>query len=301
MSKVISSTRSLSGVIDDIDIGKIRHPKKQLRTGNYNAVELVASIRRNGLLQPIIVRMVTDHYYEIVAGNRRYKACKSLGWKKITCHVQDLDEKSAFEISLVENIQRKTLNPLEEAEAFKRYVIDFGWGGVSDLANRINKSVGFISKRLALLKLPREVLESINESTLSTSVAEELCFMKDSTKQSELAKIIAQRHLTLRRVREMIETIDDAEDRENTLVIDCDNNNNNQKDLGQQIQRSLDKSVIVLKVALNRLDAIINDSSDDLWLMQEILLQHRHILHEQIDILLKEKRKTERRLIRLLR
>jgi ParB family chromosome partitioning protein len=298
MSKVISSTGSLFGIIDDIDIGKIRHPKKQLRTGNYNVVELVASIRRKGLLQPIIVRMVNDDCYEIVAGNRRYEACKSLGWRKITCHVQDLDEKSAFETSLVENIQRKTLNPLEEAEAFRKYVLDFGWGGVSDLANRINKSVGFISKRLALLKLPPEILASINESALSTSVAEELCFVKDSAKQSELAKIIAQRHLTLRRVREMIETIDDAQDGKNTSLIDCDNI---QKDVEQQIRRSLDKSVIVFKLALNRLDAIINNSGDDLWLTQETLLHHRHILHEQIDILLKEKRKTERRLIRLLR
>jgi ParB family chromosome partitioning protein len=299
MSKVISSTDSLSGVIDDIDISKIRHPKNQLRTGSYDVTELGASIRRSGLLQPIIVRMVTGQHYEIVAGNRRYEACKSLGWRKITCHIEELDDRAAFEVSLIENIQRRTLSPVEEAEAFRRYVTDFGWGGVSNLANKIGKSVSFVTKRIALLRLPPEILESINESTLSTSAAEELCFVKNTNKQSELAKIIAQRHLTLRKVRQMVETIGD-QDRENTLVIES-NNNNIQKDLRHQMQRSLDKSIIILKIALNKLDAIINDTRDNTWLTHEILLQHRRMLHNQIDILLREKRKTEHRLVKMLR
>jgi ParB family transcriptional regulator, chromosome partitioning protein len=298
MSEVISSTDSLSGVIDDIDISKIRHPKNQLRSRNYYITELAASIRRSGLLQPIIVRMMTDKHYEIVAGNRRYEACKSLGWRKITCHIEELDDRAAFEVSLVENIQRRTLSPLEEAEAFRRYVTDFGWGGVSNLANKIGKSVSFVTKRIALLRLPPEILESIKEYTLSTSAAEELCFVKNINKQSELAKIVAQRHLTLRKMRQMVETIRN-QDSEDSLIIES--NNNIQKDLCHQMQRSLDKSIIVLKIALNKLDAIINDTRDDIWLTQEILLQHRRMLHNEIDILLREKRKTEHRLVKLLK
>jgi ParB family transcriptional regulator, chromosome partitioning protein len=298
MSRVVSSTGSLLGVIDDIDITKIRHPKKQLRTSSYNVTELASSIKRNGLLQPIIVRMVRDHY-EIVAGNRRYEACKSLGWRKVTCHIEELDDREAFEISLVENIQRRTLNPVEEAKAFKAYVSDLGWGGVTELASKLGKSVSFVTKRIGLLRLPPEVLESINESALSTSVAEELSSLKDNNKQTELAKIISERHLTLRRVRQLIEGIDDREER-NTLTLDC-NIDNNVEAPGHQIRKSIDKSIIVLKIALNKIDAVINDSRDHSWLIQEILLHHRHILHDQIDILLKEKKKTEHRLITLLK
>jgi ParB family chromosome partitioning protein len=302
MSRIISTTRSFAGVIDDIDIKKIKHPENQLRTGDYDVTELAASIKRRGLLQPIIVRMVGDHY-EIVAGNRRYEACKRLKWRKITCHVEELDDKEAFEVSLVENIQRKTLNPVEEARAFKAYVSEFGWGGATELASKLGKSVSFVTKRIALLRLPSQMLESVSESTVSASVAEELCFVRDNSKQSELAQLIAQRHLTLRAVRQMIESInDDQRLKNNTSALGRNKNDddNEEEDLFQQTLRCFDKSIIVLKIALNRLDTIINGSEDSLWLTQEILLQHRHMLHNQIDILLKEKKKAQHRFARLV-
>jgi ParB family chromosome partitioning protein len=302
MSRIISTTRSFAGVIDDIDIKKIKHPENQLRTGDYDVTELAASIKRRGLLQPIIVRMVGDHY-EIVAGNRRYEACKRLKWRKITCHVEELDDKEAFEVSLVENIQRKTLNPVEEARAFKAYVSEFGWGGATELASKLGKSVSFVTKRIALLRLPSQMLESVSESTVSASVAEELCFVRDNSKQSELSQLIAQRHLTLRAVRQMIESInDDQRLKNNTSALGRNKNDddNEEEDLFQQTLRCFDKSIIVLKIALNRLDTIINGSEDSLWLTQEILLQHRHMLHNQIDILLKEKKKAQHRFARLV-
>jgi ParB family chromosome partitioning protein len=77
-----------------------------------------------------VVRPANDRF-EIVAGNRRYKACQSLKWKKIACHIFDLDDKHAFEFSIIENVQRQTLSVLEERQAYKMYVADFGWGGVS--------------------------------------------------------------------------------------------------------------------------------------------------------------------------
>ena len=111
-----------------------------------------------------------------------------MGWRKITCHVVELDDKEAFEVSLTENVQRKTLNPLEEARAFKTYVSDFGWGGASDLAIRLGKSASYVTKRIRLLELPTDVLDSITDSVIGTSVAEELCSVKDKSKQSELQR-----------------------------------------------------------------------------------------------------------------
>ena len=107
-----------------------------------NGVEdLADSIKKIGLLQPIVVRTTEgSEGFEIVAGNRRYSACRQLGWRKITCHIVELDDKGAFEIALAENVQRQTLNPVEEGLAFRKYVNEFGWGGVSELAQKISES-----------------------------------------------------------------------------------------------------------------------------------------------------------------
>src|SRR5215216_808317 len=132
MSRTLSHSHMTSGIIEDLDIYHMRHASGFYRAFSHVEVSTLSySIAQKGLLQPIIVRP-KEEYYEIIAGNRRFEACKSLGWRKITCHILDLTDKDAFEVSLTENIQRKSLNPLEEALAFKMYVKDFGWGGISD-------------------------------------------------------------------------------------------------------------------------------------------------------------------------
>src|SRR5215207_4329120 len=104
--------------------------------------------------------------------------------------IVELSDKEAFEISLVENIQRRTLNPIEEAYAFKTYVSDFGWRGVSDLASKIGKSTSYVGRRLGLLRLPEEVLKKVLSSLLSVSVAEELIPLHKEKDQSKLADLI---------------------------------------------------------------------------------------------------------------
>jgi len=123
----------LIGSIEDIETSDLAPGQNTLRSTIESVHELALSIKQNGLLQPIVVR-ATDKHFEIIAGNRRFKACKMLGLKKISCHIVELDDKSAFEISLIENVQRRSLNPVEEGLAFKRYVHEFGWGGISQLA-----------------------------------------------------------------------------------------------------------------------------------------------------------------------
>src|SRR6266545_2959967 len=187
MSKSYSFNNYLSGAMDNIDIYRIKSSPNLLRRPE-NIQELTDSIRQKGLLQPILVR-TKDRYYEIVAGNRRYQACKALRYKKITCHVVELSDKEAFEISLIENLQRKTLSPLEEAQAFKAYISDFGWGGRADLAAKIGKSASYITKRIKLLNLPSDVLNSIQQRAITISVAEELCTIGDQETTSELSEL----------------------------------------------------------------------------------------------------------------
>jgi ParB family transcriptional regulator, chromosome partitioning protein len=116
----------IPGLTEDLDVSSIRQ-SPNIRSEIIEAYELANSINQKGLLQPIIVRP-KEGFFQIVAGNRRFEACKLLAWKKIPCHIIELDDKAAFEVSLIENIQRQTLNPLDEAQAFKTYVDDFGWG-----------------------------------------------------------------------------------------------------------------------------------------------------------------------------
>lgn len=279
----------MPGIIEDIEIYKIREPSFPLRSRSSEIDKLASSIKQKGLLQPIVVRS-KEMQFEIVAGNRRYSACKMLGWRKITCHVVELGDKAAFEVSLTENVQRKTLSPLEEAQAFKIYVSDFGWGGVSDLAIRLGKSASYITKRIRLLELPYDVLDSITESVIGTSVAEELCSIKDKSKQSELANLISRRHLSVKETREILKVNDDDDDHGAEYTNTYSLYQTQEPDHIQKVQRVMDKSILLLKVAMNRLGTLI-ESIEDEWIIHEILMQHNNILHTQIDLLIKEKRK----------
>ncbi len=277
-----SFSATAAGFIGDIDILKIKQ-SKNIRQIVPDIDELAKSIEQKGLLQPILVRIM-DGYFKVVAGNRRYCACKALGWKKIACHIIELDDRQAFEVSLIENIQRKTISPLDEATAFKAYVSDFGWGGVSDLASRIGKSLSYITKRIKLLNLPPDVLESVMNRRLDTSIAEELFSIKDENKQSKIASLIADRRLSLRMTRKLLKNVDDED-------IDLDSfHRNDYIDHIKIAERSFDKSITAIRIAMNILSEIINGVEHD-WVIHEVLMQHRNMLHTQVDLLLKEKRK----------
>jgi ParB family chromosome partitioning protein len=267
------------GFIVDVDLSKINQ-SKNIRHNICDTEELAKSIEQKGLLQPILVRTL-DGYFEVVAGNRRYSACKALGWKKIACHIIELDDKEAFEVSLIENVQRKSLTALDEATAFKAYVSDFGWGGVSDLASKIGKSLSYVTKRIKLLNLPSDVLESIMNRRLDPSLAEELLSIKDRNKQSTLANLIADRRLSLRITRKL----KDVNETDKDLQYDS-----NYIDHIKVAERSFDKSITAIRFAMNSLSEIINGVKHD-WIIHEILMQHKNMLHTQIDLLLKEKKK----------
>lgn len=283
MRRFVPDSTLVPGIIEDIEIHKIRASPNLLRPRTADLEELILSIRERGLLQPIIVRL-KDEYFEIVAGNRRYTACKALGWRKVICHVVELSDKESFEISLIENVQRKTLSPIEEGTAYRRYVADFGWGGVSDLASRLGKSVAYITKRIKLLNLPSDILDSISESLICTSVAEELCTVKDKDKQSLLAQMISKRHLSVKETREMVKDNDDFDIGEHPSLLTLGNG-----DI-ERGERAFDKSITIYKIALSRLAAVI-ESIEENWIIRDTLMHHNNTLHTQIDLLIKCKRK----------
>lgn len=284
MATTLNNGSRLFGEIENILIADIRVPSNNLRISNSLNIEKIAnSIRQHGLLQPLVVKPRSEHF-EIVAGYRRFLACKSLHWKKIPCHIVNLDDMQTFEVAMVENIRRKSFTPLEEANAFKIYVSDKGWGGVTDLSNKIGRSQSSIIRRIGLLDLPKDVLNRIKKSELSPSTAVELFRVKDPIKQSHLAKLVARQHLTTKRVRGMVN---------NDMML------NNQPDTVIRSQlRAFDRSIIVLRVALNKIVTIMNEEDEEDMLIRELLLYQRNVLHQQIGILLKCKKKYEKRILR---
>jgi ParB family chromosome partitioning protein len=280
----------LTGTVQDIDISNISLPGNILRT-TIDTTDLIDSIYQYGLLQPLIVRCIDDHF-EIVAGYRRFIACSKLGWKKISCHVAELDDKTAFEVALIENLSRNSLNPVEEAQAFRKYISDYGWGGIADLADRISRSSSYISKRMRLLELAPDVQELLTHSDIYPSVAEELLSVEGIEKQSELAIIVKENDLTLRVTR--------------SLMRDCLNVN---KDLSEDlkanefssrsydynsydVRKYFDKLIVSLRLALKDTADLI-DEVENSWVLREILLQHRNMINAQIDILIRQKKKSK--------
>jgi len=155
-------------------------------------------------LQPIVVRANRSNNFEVVAGNRRLMACKMLGWSRISCHLVELDDKQAFEVSIIENVQRHTLNPIEEGLAFRKYVNEFGWGGVSEIAQKLSKSTSYICKRIKLTELPKDMIDLISTSEISAAIGEELLPIVDKNVQSRLMEIIRERQLSSRTVCKLV-------------------------------------------------------------------------------------------------
>jgi ParB family transcriptional regulator, chromosome partitioning protein len=185
---------------------------------------LAASIGRHGLLQPIIVRPAQNGF-EIVAGHRRFFACKLLRWKAITAHVKELSDKDAFEIQMVENIQRRTLNSVEEARSFKLYVTDYGWGGITQLANAIMKSEQYVSSRIQLLNLPEDILQKIESEELKVSHALEILGFGEN-EQKIVASSAISKKLSVRDLRNIKNIMNAKDNATTTYNIDtCSDDN----------------------------------------------------------------------------
>ena len=183
--------------------------------------ELSRSIKKHGLLQPIIVRPI-NRGFEIVAGHRRFQACKILRWKTIPAMVKDVSDKDAFEIQLVENIQRMTLDPTEEAQAFKLYVRDYGWGGITYLAETIMKSEQYVSSRIQLLKLPQNVIDKVKSGELKVSHAFELLSLEGKSLENMSDDIISK-NMSVKDIRRHKHQLAFAKDKglvENTAAVE---------------------------------------------------------------------------------
>ena len=166
--------------------------------------DLAASIRGHGVLQPILVRPYTDGQYQIVAGERRWRASRMAGLVEVPVIIEDLDEEAALEIAIIENLQREDISPLEEAEMFERMTKEHGYS-LRKLATKLGKDKGYLENRLRLVDAPDDVRELVSIRRDTLSHAYELMKVQDPKRRRRLAKQVASGELSLVKLRKRIE------------------------------------------------------------------------------------------------
>lgn len=242
-----------SSVVESIEMKMIRPSQFTIRDkfqkNDSDFEMLVNSIREHSLLQPILIRPLSNGF-EIVAGHRRFQACRTLRWRFIPAKIRELSDKQAYEIQLTENIQRKSMDPVEEAEAFRRYVVDFGWGGVSELARKIGKSEEYVSHHLQLLKLPGDIKVKIANNSLKVSQAIEIAEIPPD-RRSKIVSQVVNENLTVRQIRELKTVLKEEEADPDEVIVSL-------RDPSKS-SAIAKKTSLTLKIALTRVDSLINE------------------------------------------
>ena len=208
-AKTKADTKDPNNIEDilEIDIRKIEPNRSQPRkVFDEDAIEELAdSIKQFGVLQPLIVQK-KDGYYEIVAGERRWRASKLAGLKKLPVIVREYEEKERVKISLIENIQREDLNPIEEAKAYEQLRKEYGLKQ-EEIANSVSKSRAAVTNTMRLLKLDDRVQKMILENLISSGHGRALLILEDKDKQYEVALQILDENLNVRDTEKLVKKI----------------------------------------------------------------------------------------------
>ena len=204
-------------------------------------LELADSIKKFGVVQPLVVQK-RDDYYEIIAGERRWRAAKLAGLKEVPVIVKEYTKQEAVEISLIENIQRENLNPIEEAMAYKRLLTEFSLKQ-DEVAERVSKSRVAVTNSMRLLKLSEKVQQMVVDEKISTGHARALLAIEDLDEQLALATKIFDEKLSVRETENLIRLLKNPKQKKEKKVIE---NEFVYKDLEEKI-----KAVMGTKVNIN--------------------------------------------------
>lgn len=175
------------------------HPNRSQPRKHFDEVkleELAESIREKGILEPLIVRKM-DEGYELIVGERRWRAAQKAGLKEVPIIVKEVEDREVLELSLIENLQRENLNPIEEAEAYKRLIEEF-YISHEELSKRVGKDRTTITNSLRLLRLPTEIKEYIIKNQITSGHARAILTLDAKEKQRELAELIINKGLSVR-------------------------------------------------------------------------------------------------------
>lgn len=218
-------------------------PRKEFNQEHLE--ELAESIRQYGVLQPIMVQK-NGELYEIIAGERRWRAAKMAGLKEVPVMIRDYDKQKKMEISLIENVQRADLNPIEEAMAYMQLIEEFGLKQ-EEIAERVAKNRTTITNSLRLLKLDSRIQELLVQGAISNGHARALLAIEDMDKQYAAAELIVKKKLSVREVEKLVKSI---------LKPDNKEKKKEEKDLSfifQDLEEWM-KSIMGTKVMIHRKD-----------------------------------------------
>ena len=197
-------TRSVGVRIVQVDRIEPNPEQPRLAFNQETLDELAASIREHGVLQPILVRPIGPNTYQLIAGERRWRASKLAGLATIPALIEEIDDDTALEISIIENLQREDISPLDEAAMYDRMVSEHGYS-IRKLADKLGKDKGYVENRLRLADAPDEVRELVSLRKDTLSHAYELMKVEDPKKRRRLADQVAAGELTLIKLRDKIE------------------------------------------------------------------------------------------------
>lgn len=194
-----------------LKINEVEPNKKQPRKffNEEALMELSDSIKQHGIVQPLVVKKQKD-YYEIIAGERRWRAAKMAGLKEVPVVIKDYSPQEIMEVALIENIQREDLNPVEEAKAYQNLIKEYNLKQ-EEVANRVSKSRSAITNSLRLLKLCDPVLNYLIEETISSGHARALLALDDTEKQVSAAEKIVKEHLSVRETEKLVKNLNQPE------------------------------------------------------------------------------------------
>jgi ParB family chromosome partitioning protein len=205
LSALLGTPELETDQLREIDLDLItpnsQQPRKNFDEDALN--ELANSIREHGVVQPIVVRPLEDGFFQLIAGERRWRACQRAGLSRIPAVVREAEEHSALELALIENLQREDLNPLEEAQAYERLIADFGMTQ-EEVARRVGKNRATIANMLRLLRLPLEVQQWLRENRLTTGHAKALLSLSDLNAILDSAKRIIQGDYSVRQAEGLV-------------------------------------------------------------------------------------------------
>ena len=257
-----SSTKDL--LVDEISPNRMQ-PRSFFNDDKLE--ELVASIKEHGILQPVVVQKA-DSGYELIVGERRWRASKKLGLKKIPAVIREVSDEQSLEIAIIENIHRQDLNPIEEAEAYARLSKEFALTQEM-VADKVGKSRTAVANTLRLLKLSGTIKEDLVSGKISMGHARALLALENTKKMEALRKEIVKQNLTVRQ----------TENKVNKLKIDSDKNSVHTgaqkdifiKDLEKDLARRLGTKVEISPKKNGGKLVVIYYSDDDLERIQQLL------------------------------
>ena len=239
-------TKTAGEELIDLDLDLVEPNSEQPRTrfSDENLEELAQSIRVNGIVQPIVVRRKGERY-QIVAGERRWRAAQRAGLQKVPAVVKDVSDEKLLELALVENIQRQELNPIEEAKAYKNLINTVGLTQEM-VAERVGKNRTVVTTSLRLLRLPDEIQKLIEEEKLSAGHGRALLMLEDVEAQKRIAKTAMEMSLSVRETEKTVKRFSRGESQPDKKIATKPKIDANIKSAETKLRRYLGTNVHIL-------------------------------------------------------